>query len=378
MTRRERLMATFRGSPVDRPPVSFYEIGGWRPDPDNSDPYNIYNAADWRPLLELAEAETDLIRMCGPERKPAADNPCEECFTNEAWEENGSRFSRNMVNVGGRKLTSLQRRDRNVATTWTLEHLLKDEDDVKAYLQLPDKVFHYEYDVKPLEEQQRDLGDAGLVMVDVDDPICSVASLFSMEDYTVFAMTEPELFHRLLEKHALSRQAMTEEVARAFPGRLWRICGSEYASEPYLPPHLYKEYVVRYTGPMVRAIQQHGGYARIHSHGRLRNILPLIASMGAVGLDPVEPPPQGDVGLAEVRAEYGEQFVLFGNIESCELESMESKAFEARVKQAIKDGTAGRGRGFVLMPSSAPYGRTVSKETLANYETMVRMAKSYS
>ena len=28
-------MATLRGEPVDRPAVSFYEIGGWRLDPDN-------------------------------------------------------------------------------------------------------------------------------------------------------------------------------------------------------------------------------------------------------------------------------------------------------------------------------------------------------
>jgi len=29
MTRRERLMATLRGEPVDRPPVSFYEISSF-------------------------------------------------------------------------------------------------------------------------------------------------------------------------------------------------------------------------------------------------------------------------------------------------------------------------------------------------------------
>ncbi len=47
-------MATLRGESVDRPAVSFYEIGGWKPDPDDADPYNVYNAPSWRPLLELA------------------------------------------------------------------------------------------------------------------------------------------------------------------------------------------------------------------------------------------------------------------------------------------------------------------------------------
>jgi len=47
MTRRERLMATLNGRPVDRPAVSFYEIGGFQINPSDPDPYNIYNAPGW-------------------------------------------------------------------------------------------------------------------------------------------------------------------------------------------------------------------------------------------------------------------------------------------------------------------------------------------
>ena len=43
MTRRDRLMATLQGRPVDRPAVSFYELNGLDEDPFNHDPYNIYN-----------------------------------------------------------------------------------------------------------------------------------------------------------------------------------------------------------------------------------------------------------------------------------------------------------------------------------------------
>ena len=34
-----------------------------------------------------------------------------------------------------------------------------------------------------------------------------------------------------------------------------------------------------HTGPMVESIQKHEGFARIHSHGRLKAVLPLIAKM---------------------------------------------------------------------------------------------------
>jgi uroporphyrinogen-III decarboxylase len=373
MTRRQRLMATLRGEPVDRPPVSFYEIGGWHLDPDDPDPFNVYSGPGWRELIRLAEQETDLIRMLGPARRPAADNCLDAYQQVETQTVDGARYTRTTVTVGGRVLTSLTRCDPDVATVWTLEHLLKTPEDVEAYLKLPEEVFAYEISVDNLLAEEAALGEGGIVMVDVADPLCLAAGLFSMADYAVIALTEPILFHQLLEKQTCQVYPLVEAVAEAFPGHLWRIVGSEYASEPMLPPRLYDEYEVRYTLPMVKMIQQHDGYARLHSHGRLRRILPQIAAMAPDGLDPVEPPPQGDMTLAELRQEVGAQMVLFGNIEASEIEQLAPDAFAARVRQAIADGTAGEGRGFVLMPSSCPYGREISPNVLRNYETMVRL-----
>jgi len=378
MTRRERLMATLRGKPVDRPAVSFYEIGGWRPDPDDPDPFNIYNHPSWRPLLQLAEEQTDLIRMVAPGLSPFPGNCADEFFSAERYMKDGSLYARTTVRVGGRTLTSLTRRDPEIQTVWTLEHLLKDADDVKAYLRIPDEVFAREPDVSSLFEADEAVGDRGIVMVETADPICLAAGLFSMADYTVFAFTEPELFHALLQKFARYLQPVVEKVAAAFPGHLWRIAGPEYAGEPYLPPRLFEEYVVRYTGPMVRAIEKHGGFARIHCHGRLKGILRYFVEMGASATDPIEPPPQGDVELAYVRREYGRDLALFGNLECSDIENMPPSEFERVVARALRDGTSGEGRGFVLMPSSAPYGRHITATTMANYETMVRLATGFA
>ena len=93
------------------------------------------------------------------------------------------------------------------------------------------------------------------------------------------------------------------------------------------------------------------------------------------GLDPLEPPPQGDMPLKEIREQVGDQMVLFGNIEASEIEQLAPPAFEARVRQAIADGTEGAGRGFVLMPSACPYGREIPAHVLTNYETMVRLVR---
>jgi len=152
---------------------------------------------------------------------------------------------------------------------------------------------------------------------------------------------------------------------------LWRIYGPEYASPPYLPPRLYAGLVVRWDRAVVQAIQAHGGWARIHCHGRLKSVLPHIASLGADGLDPIEPPPQGDLQLAEVRAAIGRDTVLFGNLEIADIENLPTAELRPRVRRALMEGTAGSGRGFVLMPSASPYGRKLSPLTLANYRAVV-------
>ncbi len=214
-------------------------------------------------------------------------------------------------------------------------------------------------------------------MIDTSDPLCEAAQLFPMADYTVIALREQALFHKLLEHFAVTISARTEAVAQALPGRLWRIYGPEYASPPYLPPRLFHEYVVRYDKPMVESIQRWGGYARIHSHGRLRLILDEIASTGCDGLDPIEPPPQGDMELTEVRQKVGKQMTLFGNLEASDIENLPTREFREKVLRALEQGTEGEGRGFVLMPSACPYGRQISKLALANYECMIEEAEEY-
>lgn len=383
MTRRERLMATLTGRPVDRPAVNFYEIGGLVMDPTDPDPFNIYRDPSWQPLLELAETRTDLIRMRSPVRAQshqaweAEKGNAGEFFKTESYVEEGRRMTRTTLKMASKAMTSVTRRDRDVDTVWTVQPLLKTNDDVRAYLEVPDEAFAETIDVTPLAEEEQRLGERGIVMVDTEDPLCAVATLFSMEDFTIFAMTENALCHRLLEKCTRRIQRRTEQVAREFAGRLWRIYGPEFATEPYLPPRLFDEYVVRYAGPMVRAIKSTGGFARVHIHGRIRNVLDAVVAMGADAIDPIEPPPQGDVHLAFVRERYGQNLVLFGNLEIADIENAEPKQFERLVRRALADGTQGDGRGFVLMPSACPYGRTLSERTLRNYETLVEIAENF-
>jgi len=376
MTRRERLMQTLAGKPVDRPAVSFYEINGLE-DSKSNDPFNIYSDPSWKPLIDLASEKSDRIVMRHVGFKNMLKSEIDDLTSSETWyDENGSRFTKLTFTLPKRTLTRTTRRDPDVNTIWTVDHLLKDIEDFKAWLEMPENNSIKEVDIKPVTDAEKNLGDTGIIMLDISDPLCKIASLFSMEEYTIIGLTEQELMHKALDKVAQETYQYLESVCKALPGHLWRIYGPEYASPPYLPPYLFREYVTDYVKPMVDIIHKYNGYARVHSHGNLKDILDYIVETGCDGLDPIEPPNQGDVELAYVREKYGKQLVLFGNLEIADIENMKTADFAEKVYRAIEEGTRGDGRGFVLMPSACPYGRHLSPITMGNYEKMIEIIEA--
>jgi hypothetical protein len=376
MTRKERLLKTLKGEPVDRPAVSFYELNGLDENPNDKDTFNIYNDPSWKPLIELTRESTDRIVLRSVVFNSFLPDVVSQFAEVENIEKNGSIFTTKKIKIGNRVIQSRTRKDKDVNTIWTEEHFIKNIDDLRTILMLPFEEFSAVPDYDSVLKAEEALGDSGIVMIDTPDPICLAAALFSMDEYTITALSEPELFHTLLERFAFLLYNYTSAVSKKLPNRLWRIYGPEYASEPFLPPKLFNEYVVKYDKLMIDIIHSSGGYARLHSHGNLKNILDMIAGMGADAIDPIEPPPQGDVYLKYVREKYGKDLVLFGNLEITDIENLQLEEFSNVVKASIDEGTKGNGRGFVLLPSSCPYGRFLSPMTLRNYEKIIEIIES--
>ncbi len=369
-------MRTLRGEPVDRPPVCFYDISGFE-ETTGTDPFNIFSHPSWKPVLELVKNRSDRIAMTGTHFKGNHLTSDEALLSRHTCKNNGSLYTVTEIKIGRKVLTTKTRRDKDINTIWTEESLLKDTGDLDAYLEIPGPVRDARPDIEKIIALEKQMGDSGIIMLDVASPLCLAAELFDMASFTIIAMQDTKRFKKLLERFAELVYANTRALAKALPGRLWRIVGPEYAAPPYLPPYLFKEYVTNYDTPIVDIIHGHGGFARLHSHGRLKDVLDDIAATGCMALDPVEPPPQGDVELSYVREKYGEQLVLFGNLEATDVENLPTEQFAQKIRQALEQGTSGPGRGFVLMTSSGPYGRELSPLVRANYEKMIELAGEF-
>ena len=133
MTRKERIMATMRGESVDRPAVNFYEINGYTQNENNMDPFNVFNHPSWKPLLTLTRERTDRIVLHSvPFINPPTHLDKKRRITTY-YDNAGSRHVETEIRLDGLTLHSHTRRDMELDTTWTLEHLLKDEEDLEAW-----------------------------------------------------------------------------------------------------------------------------------------------------------------------------------------------------------------------------------------------------
>jgi uroporphyrinogen-III decarboxylase len=224
--------------------------------------------------------------------------------------------------------------------------------------------------------EQEKLGEKGLMMISLSDPICVAAELFEMGNFLIYALTEPEKIKYLLD--AINERQMVELdmiLKHNVKDVIFRICGPEYATPPYLSPEYFHNYVNCYLIEICRKIKDAGGIPRIHCHGKIRKVIDQFALTEAMALDPIEPPPDGDIDLSELKRLYGKRFCFFGNIELKELETSDVHRIDYLVKKAMED--AKEGSGFVLMPTAAPINVPLSNKTKENYIQYIGSALQY-
>jgi hypothetical protein len=364
MTGRERVMTLLRREPTDRVPISTYELSvfgpwGWPKDEPS-----------YQPLMAEITARTEAFALWGAFTPPDPEGVPVET---ETWQEGDYTVQRETLHTPKGDLTTTSKWTPAVKTTWRVEHLCKTVEDIERYLSIP--FTPMPVDTTAFARLETEVGDRGVVLCDTGDAIGFVAPLFEFGEFTVLAMTEPELIRALCDREHQRVMHTLRSMLDAGCGPIYRIWGPEYCTPPYLPPSAFKEFVVPYVTEMIDLIHQHGHLARIHSHGHIRHVLDMIRDTGADALDPVEPPPDGDITLGEVKARYGDRLILFGNMELKFLETETPAEIDARVKTMMEEAKAGG--GFVLMPTAGPLNIPLSPKTAANYLAFIDAGHKY-
>lgn len=361
MTSRERLMAVLRKHIPDRVPISTHELVGW-----NASTWENQEAS-YKGLMEYVREKTDCIYMTGV---ATVNNYLRDHTQVKQWQEGSSTYTRTTIHTPKGDLTCLDRVDKGIYTAWHLEHFVKDSADIEKYLSIPDDL--EPVDIINLRQEEEMLEDKGILFVGIADPLCIAAELFEFGDFTVTAFTEKNMFMKLLDKIFAQQMFFLEDMLKKGAGPLFRIVGPEYATSPYLGPREFHEFVCKYDREMISLIHEYGQYARVHCHGRIRDILPHIVEMEADALDPIEAPPSGDIELGEVKRLYGDKLCLCGNIQLKDLEYASVDQMRRIVQKCMDD--AKEGGGYVILPTAAPINTPLSPITERNYKVFIDTA----
>lgn len=366
MTSKERILAVLQKKVPDRVPVSTYELNGWNPDSfENKEP-------SYKKLMDLIREKTDCLYLTGTSYK---NTYIKNNTSIEKKTEGISTISNIVLKTPKGDLRQITRVDSNIYTTWNLEHLLKTDEDLARYMSIPDTL--EKPDCSRIFDIEKRLGDKGILLLDIGDPICVVAELFEFGEFTIRALTQTEEIVKLLDKIYFSQLEHLKEVLRQVKnkGYCFRICGPEYATPPYLSPEYFHEFVCKYDKEFIRLIKESGNYSRIHSHGKIAKVFDHFLELSPDGLDPVEAPPSGDISLKEAKAKSKGKMCLFGNLQLRDLENAKPEQMEKIVKDCMDE--AKEGGGYAILPTAAPINTPLSPITERNYGIFIETSLKY-
>lgn len=383
----KRLMACYRGEKADRIPICTpiswsplrdidkEEPAGWRADPgfvemarmvqEYCDPHplhcpvpppRVFSALSYQRFLEAPEEYI--------ERMPA--QRLSEIRTRHTY----------VLHTPKGDLTWAYDEDDGIETSWDMIKPINTLEDVDRMLSVPcpfnpPKPTDFEAHRRFRAEMGRDaIGGANINSM--------VAMLCGVMDYELmleWLLTEPAAIKALADAWLERTRQRVDYLLDQGVGPMWHFNGVERACPPMMSPRQWEQWVVPYDGQIMRQIKRRdpNAFIHVHCHGRVGTLLKSFREMGVDSTDPIEPPPQGDITMADARKVAGDRMVLLGNIEFLDMETRTPDEIEHLVRGAIEQ--SGR-KHLILFPSATPHERHTPK-LLANARRYIEAGLKY-
>ena len=366
MTPRDRLLRAYRLEETDRVPVTLSYV----------DPFSEPEAQPrpgYRRFQRLVGEKTDVLLPASPGNRGILFSSTKMAnIESDAREEGQYTYHSSTMNTPEGQLHQKSKSERGIKTAWIYEGYIKSEEDVEKVLSIPFEPL--EVDATPIQQAVESLGDGGVVATGFSDPICNCANLYTLRDFALMASRPGKAMRKLLKFFSKRIEDYARQVAEQCTDVFFRVVGPEYVTPPILPPKLFDDYVVSYDRRLVRIIKDSDNIACIHCHGRIGKVLDGMRKINPHVLEPVEPPPGGDIKLAEVKERIGDRTCLMGHLQHNDLEFCPAGVIRESVRSNIE--AAGAGGGYIVFPTARPYA-AVSDKLMRNYEEVVATTKSY-
>jgi uroporphyrinogen-III decarboxylase len=387
-----RILRTIAGEPVDRVPV--FAPLTYHPLSPPPAPGDWKETPEYLQLLELAKQNCDFFAQLEiPERIPFRNSRAhygmhgipEGIFdrrfflvppeTVEAVGEeikDQQRLVHYKVHTPCGALTTTESVHSGEDTVWELEPLIKDVEDVHKLLSVPHRFDHPDMS-KYIYDRER-LGMDGVAVIFVSSPLVMISRLTGFQRLLEWTITEPELVDRLMHTVAERIGERLRYILTEGAGPIIRFGGCEQATPPMMSGRSFDHFILKYEAPLWEMVRRAGKICWVHCHGRVGSVIDKFRDHGVQLLDPVEPPPQGDIEFEKAKlAACQGPMTLIGNIEWSWLETLRPDEIEIAVKQAIEAG----GKTHMILGCSAEVISAPSQQVCSNIQMFIQSGAYY-
>ena len=243
--------------------------------------------------------------------------------------------------------------------------LVTSEEEMEKYMSIPyeEPIFNIA-NVRAIYEAA---GDRALISVGFAESMYAVANVLDFEDFCIRCITDLPQVIRWIEwahERCIANLRLTTKACRGMD-LLFHTAGPEVCTPPMMPPALFSKLVTPYLTRLNEVIHDAGFAAGVHCHGRVREVLPEIIRAGTDLLEPIEPPDQGDITLAELMEQSAGRICLMGHIQDQEFYTAPPGLMTRRVEEIARvvDGRT----GYIMSPTCTPFEFPCSETYARNY-----------
>ena len=232
---------------------------------------------------------------------------------------------------------------------WNTYHVLRltDKPTPGVLCEIPDYFF------RTIDLVRRAVGDTVSIHGEVFSPFTHYMELFGYEQALLGLVTDPAKARALLDR--VTEASIVWAVAQARRGVDAVLISSAFAGGSFIATAPYREFVMPYERRVADAVKSLGVPVYTHTCGRIGDRLELMAETGTDGIDTLDPPPLGDVELAEAKRRIGDRLFIKGNMNSVALLAYTTKEqVIAEASECIRFGKVGGGYILSTACSVAP------------------------
>ena len=148
---------------------------------------------------------------------------------------------------------------------------------------------------------------------EIRSPFDHFLNILGMEEGLVAILDDPERSLQVLDR--VAEWSIALAVAQVRRGAAAIKVSSPFAGSAFLSPEMYEQFILPFESRLAKAVIAEGAPIYTHTCGAIGDRLDLLARAGVSGIECLDPPPLGDVEIAEAVKLLKGRIFIKGNVD---------------------------------------------------------------